>query len=296
MQLKRKRQRSAWSSYLFLLAPLIIYGVFFIYPSMLALINSFFKWDGISPVKEFVWFRNYQKMLTDKVFHKAFLNTVKYMLTLLVFQTLCGLLLAVLLRKSTRINSLFRTAYFLPMMMSAVTVGLIWSFIYDPNIGALNELLRKIGLAKLTHSWLSDEKLAIYAVAFVHIWVGIGQSTVLFFAGLQNIPGELYESAQIDGATGLAQFVKITLPLLKPTTLTVVVLTTIGAFKSFEYVFVMTGGGATHSSEVLATLLYREAYGYSDFGYSAAISVALLVIVSILTTVQMRGLSEKEGG
>lgn len=293
---QRLRRGSNWHGYLFLVVPLMIYSVFFITPNVLALVNSLFKWDGISPVKEFVGLRNFSTMLADRVFKKAFWNTIKYCITLLIFQTLIGLILALLLQKSTRINNLFRTVYFMPVMMSSVTVGLIWSFIYDPNIGALNEFLRAVGLTKLTHSWLSEKQLVIYSIAFVHVWVGIGQSVVLFVAGLQSIPSDLYESAALDGATKWAQTWRITLPLLKPTTLVVLVLTTIGAFKSFDYVYIMTGGGATHSSEVLATLLYKEAYAYSDFGYSSALSAALLLIVTILTFVQMRVFSEKEDG
>ena len=124
--------------------------------------------------------------------------------------------------------------------------------------------------------------------------MGIGQSVVLFVAGLQNIPQDVLESAALDGATRWKQLVHITIPMLRPTTLIVLVLTTIGGFKSFDFVYVMTGGGATHSSEVLSTLLYKEAYAYSDFGYSAAISVALLVVVAAITLIQMYGLREKE--
>ena len=198
------------------------------------------------------------------------------------------------MQKTNRINSAFRTIYFLPAIIAASTVGLIWGFIYDPNIGALNELLRILGLSIWRHAWLSDEKIVIYAIAAVHIWVGIGQSVVLFVAGLQNIPQDVLESAALDGATRWKQLVHITIPMLRPTTLIVLVLTTIGGFKSFDFVYVMTGGGATHSSEVLSTLLYKEAYAYSDFGYSAAISVALLVVVAAITLIQMYGLREKE--
>lgn len=292
---RQKRRIEQWTSYLFLLVPLAIYGLFFVVPNMLALVNSLFKWDGISATKEYVGLNNFIVMLTDRVFKKAFWNTVKYCITLLLFQTVIGLALALLLWRSTRINSFFRTVYYMPVMMSSVTVGLIWSFIYDPNIGALNEILSTVGLTKLTHSWLSEEQLVVYAIAFVHVWVGIGQSVILFIAGLQNVPEELYESAALDGAGKWQRTLKITLPLLKPTTLVVLILTTIGAFKSFDYVYIMTGGGATHSSEVLATLLYKEAYAYSDFGYSSALSVALLVIVSALTFIQMHLFSDKDG-
>ena len=280
--------------YLFLILPLLIYGVFFILPNVSSLVYSLFSWNGISEERTFVGLANFKKMFADRIFRTALINTVKYTVTLVLFQTLIGFLLALLVQKTNRINSAFRTIYFLPAIIAASTVGLIWGFIYDPNIGALNELLRILGLSSWRHAWLSDEKIVIYAIATVHIWVGIGQSVVLFVAGLQNIPQDVLESAALDGATRWKQLVHITIPMLRPTTLIVLVLTTIGGFKSFDFVYVMTGGGATHSSEVLSTLLYKEAYAYSDFGYSAAISVALLVVVATITLIQMYGLREKE--
>lgn len=280
--------------YLFLILPLLIYGVFFILPNVSSLVYSLFSWNGISEERTFVGLANFKKMLADRIFRTALINTVKYTVTLVLFQTLIGFLLALLVQKTNRVNSVFRTIYFLPAIIAASTVGLIWGFIYDPNIGALNELLRTLGLNSWRHAWLSDEKIVIYAIAAVHIWVGIGQSVVLFVAGLQNIPQDVLESAALDGATSWKQLVHIVIPMLRPTTLIVLVLTTIGGFKSFDFVYVMTGGGATHSSEVLSTLLYKEAYAYSDFGYSAAISVALLVVVAAITLIQMYGLREKE--
>ena len=282
------------SGYLFLILPLLIYGVFFILPNVSSLVYSLFSWNGISEERTFVGLANFKKMLADRIFRTALINTVKYTVTLVLFQTLIGFLLALLVQKTNRVNSVFRTIYFLPAIIAASTVGLIWGFIYDPNIGALNELLRILGLSSWRHAWLSDEKIVIYAIAAVHIWVGIGQSVVLFVAGLQNIPQDVLESAALDGATSWKQLVHITIPMLRPTTLIVLVLTTIGGFKSIDFVYVMTGGGATHSSEVLSTLLYKEAYAYSDFGYSAAISVALLVVVAAITLIQMYGLREKE--
>ena len=282
------------SGYLFLILPLLIYGVFFILPNVSSLVYSLFSWNGISEERTFVGLANFKKMFADRIFRTALINTVKYTVTLVLFQTLIGFLLALLVQKTNRVNSVFRTIYFLPAIIAASTVGLIWGFIYDPNIGALNELLRILGLNSWRHAWLSDEKIVIYAIAAVHIWVGIGQSVVLFVAGLQNIPQDVLESAALDGATSWKQLVHIIIPMLRPTTLIVLVLTTIGGFKSFDFVYVMTGGGATHSSEVLSTLLYKEAYAYSDFGYSAAISVALLVVVATITLIQMYGLREKE--
>lgn len=299
-ELRAKRPRhggrlgAGTGGYLFLLLPVAIYAVFFVLPNLSALVYSLFRWNGITDHKEFVGLDNFRKMFADRVFRKAFFNTVQYTVVLVVFQTLIGFVLAILIHKASKLNTMFRTIYFLPAIIATSTVGLIWGFIYDPNMGALNELLRILGLPSWRRSWLSDEKVVVNAITAVHVWVGIGQSVVLFVAGLQNIPQDLLESASMDGASSWKRLTRITIPLLRPTTLIVLVLTTIGGFKSFDFVYVMTGGGATHSSEVLSTLLYKEAYAYSDFGYSAAVSVALLVIVSVITLVQMRGLREKD--
>lgn len=292
--IRKKTNIEKLGGYLFLLLPVMIYAVFFIVPNVSALVNSFYKWNGLSANKQFIGIANFKKLFADRIFMKAFKNTVQYTVTLVIFQTLFGLILAVLVYRESRIHNIFRTVYFLPAIMATTTVGLIWGFIYDPNLGALNEFLKIIGLKSLQRSWLSDEKIVVFAITAVHVWIGIGQSVVLFIAGLQNIPTELYESASLDGAGSWKQLTRITIPLLRPTTLVVLVLTTIGGFKSFDFVYVMTGGGATHSSEVLSTLLYKEAYAYSDVGISSAISVVLLLVVTIIAFVQMYVLRKKD--
>ena len=282
------------TGYLFLVLPVLIYSVFFIAPNVAALYNSFFQWNGLSSEKPFVGLANFRKLFSDRVFLMAFANTIKYTVTLVIFQTLFGFILAILVYKESRVHNVFRTIYFLPAIMATTTVGLIWGFIYDPNFGALNEFLRIIGLSSLRKSWLSDEKIVIYAITAVHVWIGIGQSVVLFIAGLQNVPTELYESASLDGASSWKQLINITIPLIRSTTVIVLVLTTIGGFKAFDFVYVMTNGGATHTSEVLSTLLYKEAYAYSDVGLSSAISVVLLLVVSIITFIQLFAMRKKD--
>jgi len=282
------------TGYLFLLIPVLIYAIFFIVPNVSALINSFFEWNGISAEKPFVGLENFIRLFNDRVFKIAFVNTLKYTIALVILQTLFGFILAVLVYKESKVHNTFRTIYFLPAIMATTTVGLIWGFIYDPNFGALNEFLKAIGLQSWCRSWLSDEKIVIYAICAVHVWIGIGQSVVLFIAGLQNVPTELYESAALDGASAWKQLIHITIPSIRSTATIVLVLTTIGGFKAFDFVYVMTNGGSTHSSEVLSTLLYKEAYAYSDVGLSSAISVVLLLVVSIITFIQLFALRKKD--
>jgi raffinose/stachyose/melibiose transport system permease protein len=174
--------------------------------------------------------------------------------------------------------------YYLPVIFSPITIGFIWSFIYDPNIGTLNVLLDMFGLGMFRHVWLSEKFVSIIAIAAVHVWWGIGQGMVLFIAGLQNIPSGLLESAVLDGCNRWQQFWKITFPTLLP----VVVLTTIGSFRTFELVYTMTGGGSDNSSMVLALQSYKEAFMYNDIGLSSAIAVILLLIVGAVSLVQMK--------
>ena len=202
--------RNKKTGYLFLILPVLIYTVFFILPNASALINSFYEWNGLSSEKTFVGFKNFRNLFADRIFRLAFKNTVVYTVTLVIFQTLFGFVLAVLVYRESKIHNFFRTVYFLPAIMATTTVGLIWQFIYDPNIGALNEFLRMIGLKSLCHSWLSEEKIVVFAITAVHVWIGIGQSVVLFIAGLQNVPEELYECAALDGAGSWKKLTRIT--------------------------------------------------------------------------------------
>jgi len=290
---KRRFAASDADIYVFIAIPFIVYLIFFIIPNVNALIFSLFRWNGISPEMDFAGFKNYVNLFQDGVFWLSLKNTLVYTITLILGQNIIALILAVLIYKTCRIHNFFRMVYFLPAIFSTVTIGIIWGFIYDPNIGALNGFLNAVGLEKLARAWLAEPGIVVVALACVHIWVGIGYGLILFITGLQNIPDELYESAGIDGVNAWQKFYYITFPQLMPATVIVLVLTTIGGFRSFDYVYVMTGGGATHSSEVMATLLFKEGLEYSRVGYSASISVMLLIIVTGISILQLRIFKEK---
>ncbi|HHW48840.1 MAG TPA: sugar ABC transporter permease [Clostridiaceae bacterium] len=290
-----KKIRNNLDYLIFLAIPLFIYIVILIIPNLKIFFYSTIKWNGISEKYEFVGLKNYINLLTqDKVFPLAFKNTVIYTVTVTIMQNIPALLLAVLISKQSKINNIFRTLYFLPAIFSTVTIGFIWGFIYDPNLGVLNMLMNALGLGKYTKVWLADEGVVMFALALVHIWAGIGNGMILFLTGLKNISLELYECADIEGAGGWQKFTRITLPLLRPATIIVLVLTTIGSFKAFDFVYVMTGGGATHSSEVLATLLYKEGFQYNRVGYSAAISVILMTVIMIISFIELKVMQERD--
>ncbi len=275
--------------YLFLILPMCVYFIFVLLPSGQAIFESFFKTEGFLGESTFVGFQNYENLFTkDPEFSTAMTNTILYTVVVVVLQNVIALLVAMLIYKASKVNSFYRLLFYLPVIFSAVTIGFIWSFIYDPTIGALNVILRSIGLENLTHIWLSEKGIAIFAIAMVHVWWGIGQGMVLFIAGLQNVDNSLLESASIDGCGAFRQFTKIILPVLLPVIGVVVVLTTIGSFKTFELVYVMNKGGADNSSTVLALQAYKEYFAYNNQGYGSAISVVLLGIVSALSIIQMK--------
>jgi raffinose/stachyose/melibiose transport system permease protein len=275
--------------------PCIVYLIFFLYPNLNAFYLSFFNWTGFGS-KTPVGLKNfYDLIFRSNAFRISIKNTVVYTIVVALFQNIFGLILALGVVKASVLNNILRTVYFLPSIFSSVAVGFTWTFIYDPNSGVINTLLANIGLGALAQVWLGDSRIAIFAIAFVHVWVGTGFSMILFVAGLQQIPSELYESAAIEGSEPFNTFWRITLPLLRSTILTLVVLCTIGSFKAFDYVYILTGGGALGGKvEVLATLIYKEGFLHNRLGYSSALAVILLMVVGLISLTQMYFLKEKE--
>ena len=280
--------KSGKSLYLFVLPGLLIYLVFFVYPTLQGLVLSFSRWDGVSE-KTWIGLDNYRRMLTgDDIFGKAFTNNLKFMLSVVVFQTFLSLTLAILLFKNTRANIFFRSLYFFPTILSSVAVAFIWGFMYNPNVGVINNVLGKAGLDVLAHNWLGDPKIAIYSIAFAQIWAHTGQMIVVFVAGLQAIPHDLYEAAHLDGAGRWQAFRNVTWPLVAPAATIVAAYTTIQSFKAFDLIFALTGGGPVYSTEILSTYIYHTAFQGSEFGYAAAQSMGFMVIIAVITFGQFK--------
>lgn len=275
--------------YLFLIPGVVLYCLFFVLPTLGAFFYSFTDWDGVSQEFNFVGFENFKDLLTsDIIFLKSIGNNLKFLLTVVIFQTLFSLIFALILLRNTKANIFFRALFFFPTILSSVSVAFIWSFIYAPSIGFLNPFLEGIGLGYLTQSWLGNPDIAIYSLAFVQIWFHTGQVMIIFIAGLQNVPKELYEAAIVDGANRWQRFKNITWPLIAPSTTMVVGYTIIQTFKAFDLVFAMTGGGPAFSTEIIVTFIYNSAFFNYQFGYASAASVILMVIVCVITLVQFR--------
>ncbi len=277
--------------YLFFIPGLILYSIFFLYPTVSALFYSFTNWDGLGETYSFVGIDNYLRAFTgDSIFLKTVGNNLRFMLFVVTGQTIVALIFAIFLVKNTKVNIFFRALFFFPTILSSVSVAFIWSFIYDPTLGILNELFDAIGLGFLQQNWLGDAEIAIYSLAVTQVWFHAGQMLIIFVAGLQAIPGELYEVAKIEGAGTWQTFRKVTWPLLAPSATIVVAYTTIQSFKAFDLVFAMTGGGPNYSTEIIATYIYEIAFRNYNFGYASAISVIFMMIIGFVTYVQFKAL------
>ncbi len=274
-----------------MLPGLAVYFLFFLYPSASALFYSFTDWDGLTSDFQFVGADHYINIAAnDSIFAKAFGNNVKFMLFVVIFQTLFSLIFAMFLIKNTKINIFLRALYFFPTILSSVSVAFIWSFFYDPSLGVLNNVLKSIGLGFLAQNWLGDENLAIYSIAVVQVWFHTGQMLIVFLAGLQNIPQDLYEVARIEGASRWQRFRNVTWPMLAPAATIVIAYTTVQSFKAFDLIYAMTRGGPNYATEILATLVYSTAFKSFKFGYASAEAVIFMLVVALITFIQFRAL------
>ncbi|GAB3571169.1 sugar ABC transporter permease [Amycolatopsis endophytica] len=284
------RRRTA--GYLFIL-PIVVFFAFFVgYPLVRSLYLSLTQWSGYGRPK-FVGLLNFSQLLGDPVFWQALRTTLIFTASTMILQTALPMLLAVFLHRGWKGSVVFRTLLFVPAVISLVVTGVLWQLMYDSKFGALNGVLRAFGLGGLAHDWLADPVTVIPALILVSVWQTLGLYLVIFLAGLQGIDPTLYEAARIDGAGGRQQFFHITVPMLRRVTSVVLVLNMMNGLKTFDLIFVMTGGGPNHGSEVLGTYLYGLAFGSGAgatpaLGYATAISMVVLVLCMVGTVVQLR--------
>ncbi len=281
------RRREIWAGYGFLTPNLIGFLIFTLLPVLAALALSFTEWDLIRPI-QWVGLRNYIRLLTnDPTFIKVLRNTTFFVLVTVPLRMVLALLVALVLNQNLRGTMFFRTAFFMPVVSSAVAVALVWQWIFHADFGPLNSILWMLGVSN-PPNWLTSTKWALPALMIVSVWQGIGFNMVIFLAGLQGIPEQLYEAARIDGATGWHCFWKITLPMLSPTTFFVLVITTISSFQVFDLAVIMTEGGPANATNTIVYHIYRNAFQFFRMGYAAAIAWFLFVVIFILTWIQFR--------
>lgn len=287
---RRRDTRSAW----LMLAPfLVFFALFVLYPLIMTVVYSFTNYN-MSAAPAFVGLKNFQRLLRDTVFSKAFVNTAKYALISTAALTVLGFLTAAALNTAGRTVRWIRMLMIFPYATSWAAVSMIWLMMYDPTTGLINKALRFFGLS--THQWLFDERLALGCLIFVHIWKNIGYCMLIYLAGMQSVPVELYEAATVDGASQWRQMTAITLPGIRPVAFFVVTTTLLEAFKTFTQVHVMTGGDPLYATTTLVHQIYQRGFTEFKTGYASAMAVVLLAVVIVLTAVNSGVNRLRDGG
>lgn len=265
---------------------LAVIGVFWVFPVFYSLTLSLYKWDLVSPSPTFIGLKNFEYLVASDTFWKVLKNTLFFSVGTVALIVLIAMSLAIVLDVKLRGITFFRSLFFVPHLTPMVVVATLWLFLYDPENGLVNAGLRLVGLPGLP--WLQSTTWALPALIIVKTWKVVGYYTVLFLAGLQNIPPEVREAARVDGASALQRVRWITLPLLSPMTLFVIVIAVIGSFQDFDQVFVMTHGGPVDSTNVLVYYLYEQAFQNFEVGIGAAVAVLMLALLLSFTVIKLR--------
>lgn len=265
------------------------------YPLLQNLRLSFFQWSVFAPEEKFVGFANYSKAFSDPVFWTAIRNNVAYAGVSLVFQVGLGLVLAAVLDQfvTGKLQAFFRSVYFLPATISITVTGVLFSFIYHPEVGFLNSALRAVGLGQLEHVWLGEPATAIWAVIAMSQWQWTGYVAALLLVAIQRIPKEFYEATALDGAGPVRQFFSVTVPLTREMIAVMSIVTVSHAFLVFNEIVAMTNGGPNNATQVLGTLIYENAFVNDNMGYASAIATIVLVITLTVGAIQMGYTSRK---
>lgn len=270
------------------LAPTVIgLGLFTFLPILASVVLAFFSWDIITPPR-FVGLENFADIAADPTIRVSFLNTIGFVVVAVTLQLAVALVLAVLVNtKMPRLlKSFFRSVLFFPLVLSAASVSIIMGYLFNENFGLVNHVLNLLGMADVP--WLTSTHGAMVVVILVYVWQNFGFSFLLFLGGLSSIPKEVYEAAQVDGATGWKQFWRITFPLVSPTTLVASVMAIISALQIFDQPYVLTRGGPGDSTRTAVMVIYESAFKQLEFGRASAIGIVLTVVIMLVTAVQFR--------
>ncbi|WP_250035136.1 carbohydrate ABC transporter permease [Paractinoplanes maris] len=284
------RRKGYW---VFLVPGVLASVLVIVVPLVMTVWTSFTKWNGVGE-QRWIGFDNYTRLFEDSLFWGSFSNILLLILAMAVVPTLLGLFLAAVLfdyvakKFSNRWASLFRSGFYLPQIIPVAVTGILWGWILHPDYGALNRILDSVGLGGLAHNWLGEPGSALYSVMGIMIWVQLGYPIVMFMAGLQRVDPELYEAADLDGASWWQRFRKITVYLIRPEFYVVLVTTTISALKIFGPIFVLTGGGPSNATLVPSYFAYKNFFEKAQVGYGSAISTVLTVLIIVLSFVFLR--------
>jgi len=287
------QKRSIWKRYRYLkylipiIPSLILFFTFCVYPSLQVIPLSFFKWYILKPERTFVGLKNFIQNLRTPVSIGYLKNTLFYILFLFVIQSVLSVLVALALHKNTLHNRAFRTFFFLPLTLSSVLVGLTWGYMYDPNLGILNHMLTALGIKGFdSFAWLGTPTRGILFIVLVHIWQGLGYPITFFIAGLHTIPNDLYEAADVEGASPVQAFFHITVPLMMPIFLRLTMLTLVAGATAFDYVYLLGSNMSISPTSTWAVALYKAVSGTGNMGAPSSMGVMLGVVLSAFFIIQ----------
>lgn len=269
----------------FAVPALALYAMVMVYPTIKGATLAFTNSKG-GRQYEFIFLDNFVRLFEDQAALASIVNTVVLTLSLVVVQTTLALAIALGLHQPLKLRGPLRTVFFLPFILPSLIVGVLWQFLYNPG-GPIDTILASVGLGGAVQLWLGNTSIALWSVIVALIWQNVGFSIVVYLAGLEQIPGELFEAAAIDGATGWKTFWNVTRPLLGPATTINLTLTLVGALKIFDQIFVMTGGGPGYATEVLSLITYKQSFVLGNWGYGSAVALVLTMIVAAAAIIQI---------
>jgi multiple sugar transport system permease protein len=279
--------RKNGSAYLFIAPGLVHFAIFTVFAVAFAFYISFHEWNIIKPDKPFVGLENYVKLISDPRFHRAVKNTLTFMVGV-PLNLLTGLFVALLLNTKVRGQAIFRTLFYIPVVTPLVVSSIIWKWVYQGDYGLLNYYLLKFGLIEHKIVWLANPDLALPALIVMGIWMGTGSTMVIYLAGLQSIPEEMYDAAKVDGASAFQRLMYITIPLLRPTTFFLTITGIIGTFQIFTEVYIMTNGGPLNRTTTIGYYLYTNAFRELEMGYATAMAFVLFAMIFLFTLIQWK--------
>lgn len=278
---------------IFSLPALILIFIFLIFPTIMAFQNSFYDYYALKPAdKAFIGLKNYVDLFKDKTFLVALKNTFYFTVVVVPVQTTIALLLAVLVNQKFKLSKVYRVGFFSPVITSMVVISILWTFLYNPNNGLINSVLEALKIPK--QPFLTSPKQAMNSIIVMSAWQAAGYYMMIFLAGLQDIPADLYEAAEMDGANEIQKFFFVTLPSLSNVLRFVVLMTTVQAFKLFTQPYVMTNGGPQDSTKTVVQFIYEQGFQYRNIGYSSAIAVVFFIFVLLISMILKKLIFGKE--
>lgn len=290
----KKSIKDATSAYSLMVPALILYVTFILVPLIFGFYITLHEWDGFTDMK-FIGLANYINIFKNPVIYEVLSHNTVYALGTVISKNIIAIFLALLLNRQFKGVTFFRTVYFIPVVMSFVAIGILWSWLYNPTFGLINVILLKTGIIKESIAFLGDPSIALWSLILVDIWRWSGYHTVIVLAGLQTVPKDLYESAGLDGATGFQRLVYITLPQIRPMIITNVTISLMGAFSVFDLMYIMTKGGPYNSTRVISTYMYDITFGSeSRFGYGSSVAYILLFIIIIISIAQSKFMAKSD--